>query len=247
MWKFNPFFFAHADSSPFCSVEDETGGGGGGGGGAPSDEPIYSKSHVEKVISERLAKQARSYEAKIAEISEQLKSYEAIKAEYEKFREEKELEGKSAQERLEHKYAKEIELREKKIKELESIAAEREKLAQQASEQLKSERIQTRLASELAKAKVIPQFADKAVRLAMLDLQDVQIDEHGTITATYGDFVDKPLAQVVEAWVKDNPNFLPAPSGGAGTRAPNGHGASRSYAEMSDDDLIREANRLRGR
>src|SRR5690606_3630378 len=141
-------------SSSICSVEGDDPGAGGDGG-----EPTYTKAQVEKMISARLAQQPRSHEAKLYELSEQLKGFETLKAEYEKAKEERELAGKTAAEQLEHKFTKEIGLREKRIQELEALAAEREKVAAAASEQLRSERIQTRLAAELAKAKVIPQFA----------------------------------------------------------------------------------------
>lgn len=221
-------------SSNICSVDGDDSGEGGDGGG----EPTYTKAQVEKMISDRLAKQSRSHEAKLSELSEQLKGFDELKAEFEKAKEEKELAGKTAAEQLEHKFTKELGLREKRIQELEALAAEREKAATTASEQLRTERIQTRLSSELTKAKVIPQFADKAVRLAMLELADVDIDENGTITASYGDYIEKPLAEVVQAWTKDNENFLPAPMGGAGTRPSNGMtGRNASYEQMTKDEL----------
>ncbi len=211
---------------------DEAGDANQGGGG--SDAP---KTFTQDQVNALLAKERRGLQSQVDAMKSQLGEFDTIKAELEKAREEKELAGKTAAEKLEHKYQKDLGLLQKKIEELSAGIAERDSIVKQTESTLFEERLSGRLSAELGKQKIIPQYLDKAAKLARLELSDVKFED-GKWIASYGDHVEKPIADVIAAWAKDNDNFLPAPAGGAGSRAPNGAPAGKKLSDMSVDELL---------
>jgi hypothetical protein len=223
---------------------DEAGEGMGGGGG---EAPKFTQSQFEAAIRDRLGKSKAEASAKIAELESRLTGFDELKSEFEKAKEEREMAGKSAIEKLEHKHAKDLGLLQRQIEEYRKGVEERDGLVKQSQAALFNERLSTRISGELGKIKVLPQYLEKAVRLAKMDLADVVIDEAGKVTASYGDHVQKPIGEVLAAWAKDNDNFLPAASGGAGTRAPNGGGAmpTNLWDLETNELLVLDAKRSR--
>lgn len=206
-----------------------------GGGGNPAPE---SKTFTQDAVNALLAKERRAFEAKLKEHATKATDADTLRAELEKLREEKELAGKSELERFERKYQTDVAALQRQI-------AERDTAAKAAAEALHRERVGTRLQAELGRAKVMPAHLDKAVKLASLELADVTIGDDGRVTATFGDLIDKPIADVIAAWVKENDFLLPAPSGGAGTRSPNGLPAGKKLTQLSNDELIAAGNARR--
>lgn len=216
----------------FRVLRDEVGEGTEGGGGNPP-----AKTFTQEQVNAFLAKEKKAFQSKLSEYEERLKGFDEIKSEFEKVKEEKDLAGKSALEKLEHKHAKDLGLLQKKIEELSAGIAERDGLVKKSESTLFEERLGRTLGDELGKAKVLSQSIGKAARLARMDLQEVK-HEDGKWVATYGDLIDKPIGEVVAAWAKDNPEFLPAPTGGAGTRSPNGRAAPANLWDLDANELL---------
>ena len=219
-------FLTFLESGLFRVLRDEatdTNQGGGGGGDTP-------KTFTQEQVNAFLAKERKAFDAKLKEATTKAGEVDTVRAELEALREEKANGERTALEKAEAAHKKATEALQKQI-------AEKDSAAKAASDELFRERVTTRLSAELGKLNVIPAYLQKAVKLASLELQDLKIDG-GKLTASYGDHVDASIADVVAAWVKDNENFLPAPSGGAGTRAPTGLPAGKSLADLSIDELL---------
>lgn len=217
---------------------DDGGAGGNGGGG---------RTFTQDDVNALLAKERRGLQAKLDEATkassataERLAELEANAA---KAAEERELEGKTALEKLEHKHKKDLELAHRQIEESKKTIAEREALAAQRLEVLNRERVANGLVGHFGKAGVLPERLSEAVRYSMTDFADVTVHEDGSITGTYGDLVDKSLADISAAWAAAHDNFLPAPKGGAGTRASNANLGTRSLADMSLEEMAALANK----
>lgn len=217
------------------SEDDGSNQGGGSGGNAPP------ATFTQEQVNALLAKERRSQQAKVDEVTKAAQATAERLAELEanaaRLAEEKELEGKSALEKLEHKHKKDLELANRQLEESRKAIAERDALAAKTLETLNRERVANGLVGYLGKAGVIPERLSEAVRYSMIDFTDVKVGEDGTITGSYGDLVEKPLAELSAAWAASHDNFLPAPKGGAGTRPSNGNLGSRSLADMSLEEM----------
>jgi hypothetical protein len=214
-------------------LRDEAGESNQGGGGETPAPKMIPQDQANALI----AKEKRTWQAKIAEYEERLKELDSIKSEFEKVREEKELAGKTAAEKLEHKHTTEMARLQKQLEELRGGITERDARVKQAETTLSEERLGRSIVDELGKAKVLSQSLGKAARLARLDISEPQFAD-GKWVATYGDLIDKPIGEVIAAWAKDNPEFLPAPAGGAGTRAPNGVQSPKNLWDLEPTDLL---------
>lgn len=214
---------------------DEAGEGNQGGGGSGDAPP--AKTFTQDQVNALLAKERRGLQSQVDAMKAQLGDFDAMKSELEKAREEKELAGKTAAEKIEHKYQKDLGLLQKKIEELSTSISERDALVKQTESTLFEERLGSRLSAELGRQKVIPQYLEKAAKLARLELSDVKFED-GKWIASYGDHIDKPIGDAIAAWAKDNENFLPAPAGGAGSRTPNGVPTGKKLSDLSVDELL---------
>jgi hypothetical protein len=200
--------------------------GGGGGGGEPA------KTLTQEEVNKLLAAERRKLEKQIKDLESRASDSDTAKAELAKLREEKELAGKSEIEKLQRKYDNDVAALKKEI-------ADKDGTAKSASEQLHNERVATRLVAALGKANVMPQFLGKAAKLAHMELEDIKVSEDGVATASYNDLIDKPLPEVVAAWIKDNENFLPPPVGGGGTRGSSGSALPANLWDMEPRELVK--------
>lgn len=199
---------------------------GGGGGGDPA------KTFTQDELNKMLAAERRKTEKQLNDATAKATKAAELEAELAKLKEEKELAGKSEIEKLQRKYDNDVAALQKQI-------AEKDGVVKTASEQLNQERISARLVNALGKANVMPAYIGKAAKLAYGELEDIKVGEDGNAIATYNDLIDKPLNEVVAAWVKDNEMFLPPPVGGGGTRGSNGAPLPKDLWSMEPRELVK--------
>lgn len=198
----------------------------------------YTERQMQDAIRGRVGKLTSKYEAQIAELQEKASQAEELSARLAALEEEKENAGKTASEKAQAAFQKQIEKSNREADDLRKALAEREQLAAQAQETLRNERAHIAVANALSSEKALN--SARAAKYAMTDIRIEHTDEG--MTATYGDVDEGSIAEAVKAWLKDNDNFLPVPSGGAGTRSSGGHG-SRKPQDLSMDELLMGARR----
>lgn len=205
-------------------------------------EPKYTDADMQKAVQTRLSKETKKYEAQLAELQTKVAEADELKARMAQLEEEREMAGKNATEQAQLKSQKELDKLRREIDERDKRLNEATARETKALTDLRSDRATTRVMSALSSEKAIN--AERAAKYAMTDIAITHHDD-GSMTATYGDAEDVPVADAVKAWLKDNDNFLPAPAGGAGTRpGPAGRGGKPLH-EQTDDELIRAANARR--
>lgn len=187
----------------------------------------FTNEDVERIVATRLAKATRSFERRLEE---------ALAA--------RDGEAKAALERVEGSYREQLSGRMGELEALRAALAEKERELGEARQAVVHERATSRLAAELNRWGVVPQFAEKAMKLAGLEITDFAVDEGGQVTATYGDFVGQPLHEIARLWANDNPQYLAPPPSGAGTRPGNHLHSNHSprLTELSTNELIKRAN-----
>ena len=231
-----------------CFADGSDGSDGGGatpddGGADPAPIETVPKHVMQKRIAEE-RKKAAAYSTQVEEMQAELASLREAAA---KAEEERELAGKSAEEKARIRYEKETVKREKALEEARALIAEKDQIAAQRLATLQTERATREIGDALASKKAIN--AGKAAQYAMTQIT-ISHNEDGSMSASYGDSEDVSIAEAVEEWLKDNDNFLPIPAGGASTRNGNFTPGKRSQADMSLDEIAQQAaeyDRARGR
>ena len=210
-------------------------------GDAP-EEPRFTQADLDRIVAQRLAKEKRAaeaqratYEAQIADHAEAMERLRALE-------EEKADRGRSEAERYEARLAAEMARKDAAIRDRETKIAEASAQATAAMEQLRRERVQREIVGELSKRNAIN--VASAARYALTDLADLEVDEQGRVTATYGDAIAAPLSACVEAWLQANDNFIPA-SGGGGTRSNGSRIPQADLVGMTDEQLLRADQAMR--
>lgn len=213
----------------------------------PTEEPTLTQSDFNKALKGRLGEQSKKHSAEIEALKSQLANVEELQSKLAALEEEREMAGKTAAEQAEAKAAKERARMERQREELAAQIKERDAQIEAVNATLRAERLNVQLTAALGKHKVMQDYMGQAVALASMNLTDVTHGENGAITASFGDVEDAPLSEVVAEWVKANPLFLPAPSGG-GTRNNRAGGGGRNLQDMSTDELLAaDAARRRAR
>lgn len=206
---------------------------------APAADEMVPKS----VMLGRIAQERKKHESTSAELAQmraKLEELTPLQERLKQIEEEKELAGKSATEKAEARYQRDLEKLRRENEETRKALAERDALVSDAQKTIRTERTSRAVMDAMSAAKVIR--PEKAVKAAMLDISFEYADD-GSIVASYGDNTDVSVAQAVAAWAKDNDHFLPAPAGGAGTRANSGGHSSKPLYEQSDEELLRLGKR----
>lgn len=209
---------------------------------ADPSEDNQPESVPRAVMLKRISEERKKVEAAKAEAAqyqEQISELETLKQQLAALEEEKELAGKTAAEKERARAEKERLKTEKQLEELRAAVNERDQLAAQRLATLQAERAGREVMDALSAKKAIN--AGKAARYAMTEIQ-VSHGDDGSMTATYGDEEDVSIRQAVDAWLKDNDNFLPMPAGGASTRN-GGSAGGRKPQDMSTDELLAAAKR----
>lgn len=207
-----------------------------------SAEAKYTEEQLQSTIRGRVASERKKLEARDAELADmrtKLSELEEMRERLAAAEEERELAGKTAAEKAEAKALREIEKARKEADTYKQTAAQREQELTAAQQLIRTERVARAMSDAMAANKVL--YPDKAVRLAMVDIEQTH-EEDGTVRASYGDIHDGTIAEAVAAWAKDNPMFLPAPQGGAGTRG-GGSMSSTPLHELSAAELMKRARR----
>lgn len=201
---------------------------------AASDEMVPKSVMLGRIAQERKKLDATS--AELASMRAKLEELTPLQERLKQIEEEKELAGKSATEKAEARYQRDLEKLRRENEETRKALAERDALVADSQKTIRTERTSRAVMDAMSAAKVIR--PEKAVKAAMLDITFDYADD-GSILATYGDAAETSVAAAVAAWAKDNDHFLPAPAGGAGTRANSGGRHSKPLSEMTPEELYR--------
>lgn len=223
-----------------CFIEGDDGGTDGTP--PPAEPPQYTKADLSKQISQRVNELNKKHATELETLKAQLGSVEELKTKLAQLEEEREMAGKTATERAQAQAQKETDKLRREIDERDKRLAEATARETQALNALRSDRAITKVMGALSSAKAIN--PEKAAKFALTDITVVHHDD-GSMTATYGDAEDVSVNDAVNAWLKDNDNFLPAPAGGAGTRPGTAGRGGKPLYEQTDDELIRAANARR--
>lgn len=203
-----------------------------------ADEMVPKSVMLGRIAQERKKLDATS--AELASMRAKLEELTPLQERLKQIEEEKELAGKSATEKAEARYQRDLEKLRRENDEARKALAERDAIVADSQKTIRTERTSRAVMDAMSAAKVIR--PEKAVKAAMLDIT-FEYSDDGSIVASYGDTTDVSVAQAVAAWAKDNDHFLPAPAGGAGTRANSGGHSSKPLHDLSDEELLRLGKR----
>lgn len=225
--------------------EGQSPDGGTDDGG---NERTFTKAQFERAVKDRLKKTTEEMNALRAELESRPSpdDFNELKAQLEQLREEKELAGKDALERAEHKHSKELEKFQKALEEAKGKVGELSKAVEDRDLTLKRERVSRAVGDALDRNKVFQQARGDALRVLMSELQDVNVDDNQSVQASWGDLVDESPDAIAAAFLQARPHYLAAEAGGAGSRRSNaGGGLPNDLSKLSDTDLLRlsKANR----
>lgn len=202
-------------------------------------EPKYTDADMQRVVQTRLSKEAKKYESQLAELQAKAAKSDELSARLAELEEAAEMAGKTAVEKEQARFQREFDKLRRDAEEKAKAIAERDAQLSEYQRTLQQERTSRALMDAMSAAKVIR--PEKAAKAAMLDIQIEHTDEG--MRASYGDVHEGTIAEALAAWTKDNDHFLPAPAGGAGTRANSGGRHAKPLHEMSDEDLLRLGSR----
>lgn len=204
-------------------------------------EPKYTDADMQRVVQTRLAKEQKKYEAQLTELTAKAAKADELEARMQQLEEEREMAGKNATEQAQLKAQKELDKLRREIEDRNKLLADKDGAYAQVQTTLRTERATQQVMGALSSEKAIN--ASRAAKYAMTDIVIAHADD-GSMTASYGDVDDGPVADAVKAWLKDNDNFLPAPAGGAGTRH-GGHAGGKPLHEQSPAELMKLARTQR--
>ena len=206
---------------------------------APAPIAKYTDADLQRAVQTRLAKEAKKYESQLSELQSKATQAEEMSARLAQLEEERESVGKTAIEKEASRYKRELDKLQRELEARTKLVSERDTAYQQVQTTLRTERAMRQVMDTLASEKALN--AARAAKYAMTDIV-IEHGEDGSLLASYGDQHDVTLGEAVKAWLKDNDNFLPAPAGGAGTRAGGSIGAQPLH-ERSASDLMKLARK----
>lgn len=216
-----------------CFVDGADDGDGGSEG---QPETVDKSVMLKRIAEERRKIDAAKAEA--AEWREKASELDTLRDRLAEIEAEKELAGKSAVEKEQARWQRELDKLRQDSEAKAKALAERDAALEATRREMQADRAQRAMSDALIAVKAIR--PDKAARAASLDIQIEHTDDG--MRASYGDVIDGSVAEAVAAWTKDNDHFLPAPAGGAGTRAGSGSRSSKPLHELSNEELLRLAN-----
>jgi hypothetical protein len=221
-----------------CFAPEDNNGGGGGGGVGNDPPKTFTQEQLDAIVGKRIGEATKKYgdyeeaKAKAAKLAE-------IETELQKLRDEKEIAGKSAEEKATIAARKASEQMERERTELTTQRDTEKSLRETSEKKYRDLVVSNGLGSALDGAKVLGSARDKAIK-AMRDDSKVELDEDGKITAvTYGGVAYKTAAEAATAFLKDNDFFAAGTGGGGGGKRPNAGGTGgRNLFDMSSDELL---------
>lgn len=203
-------------------------------------EKSYSQKDVDRIIG-RQQKRTAELERQLAERPTN-EAVEDLQSQIEALKAASEVAGKSEAEQARHKFERELEKERQKLATLEAAIKERDDAVAAAQTTLANERKQRAFATALTKAKVYPNGASDALAVLLGELKDVEFDDNGAVTASYGnDLIDETPEAIAQRFIADRPHFASVRGGGSGLRSPNGVTSRRSADDMTEDELAEEA------
>lgn len=226
-------------------------GDGGGGGGEPPKmiSEAEFQSRLDKVLGQRLADERKKY-ADYDSVKTQAQKATEYETELTKLREEKEMAGKSAEERERIAAKKASDVMERERQDLTTRITAAEARADAAVNARRDMIVNNGLGSALDGANVLAKARADAVE-AFRNHSKVELDDDGRIlTVTYGGVAYKTPAEAALAFLKDKDHFA---SGGrivgGNSQAPNGlgGGAPPNAQNVSSENLISQGLSARAR
>jgi hypothetical protein len=239
----NAWFLARALSRvPSGHLRSPEPEGGGGGGTAPPPEKTFTQADLDRIVGQRLGEATKKFSD-----YEDVKSKAAKAAEYEtelaKLREEKEMAGKSAEERERISAKKAADAMERERQELMTKIQAAEQRAENESKLRRNLIVNNGLGSALDGANVLTSAREDAIE-TFRNRSQVEIDDEGKIVSvTYGGVAYKSAAEAAVAFLKEKDHFASARVRGPGGSSPvpgsilgthdggNGGGAQNATAE----------------
>lgn len=204
--------------------------------GAPNDPPPEPpKSFSQEDVNRFLARERKKFEEEMAQrpTAEQLSE---VQAQLRKLTEEREMAGKTEVEKLQVQHTREMEKLNHKFQQLAEESKAKDEAVHAAQTTLRTERMSRAFGAALTKAEVYGSASSDALRVLMGEVKDVDIDDKGTVRASYGeDLIDEPPEAIAKKFLEDRPYFASAKLGGAGTSPPTNRSAPKGVQDMTQD------------
>lgn len=216
-----------------------TGGAGDAGAGGKPDKTFTQAEFNSHLASARKAFE-RDAEKKMADaIAAQKAELEALKIQLEESGKSSAEKERLAADRARAAIERDLDAERK------ARAADAAALAQ-SKMQLRETTLGYELSGLFAAKKAAPESLQDAVDLFKLRAK-IEYDEDGKVVGVdYGSGRYETVEKAVDAFWKDRgATFSAAPAGGAGMRLGNANLGNKPLTEMSDDDLIQQANQRR--
>lgn len=215
-WTEPPF-----ESSTICFVEGDPSPENGKG-------KTFTEDEVNKLVADRLARESRSFEKKLADATKgESEKSAALEQKLADLTAKFEDAGKSGAEKELAQLRRELQLAAQQkadfVKERDALAKERD----EASAKYRSQVVTSRLQAELAAAKFLPTAISKAVRLAEGEAK-IELDAEGKLSIGWNNrvYTDADVAKFAKDFAIENPFLVAHPGGGTGTRNGVGNGLS---------------------
>lgn len=234
-----PFFdpitgMSWAPADPFiCFAEGDPPGDP-----PPGDPPqkTFSQEDVDRIVTQRLAKAEKKY-SDYDQLKEQAGQVPELSKQLDELKEKLELAGKDEKEK-EKLLAEKLHAKTEREKaELEAKLQEAQAQAEKASQDLLTTVKKHHLTTALTSAKALPGALKHAVP-AFMSEAEVEVDESGeVVSVTLDDVPYSDLGKAAEAYLKGNPHFAAATTGGGGSRNPNGAPSGKDWKELPPDEI----------
>lgn len=205
---------------------------------ATKDEPkerVFTQREVEQIVQKRTAKLKSEIESLPS-----LEEFTKLKEQLSTVVEERELEGKTRDEKLAHQHAKELEKHARKVAELNEQLTQATSALEASQKTLEQERVSVQFGAALNKAGVHGPAATDALRTLVAEIADIERGEDGSYRASYGNLIDESPEEIAKEFLNSRPYFAKAPVNGAGTRSPSGHQQPPGKLEEMTIDQLAE-------
>lgn len=202
-----------------CLFAPDDGAGAGGGGGA-GGERTFTQADLDRIVGERLAKQAdklKALEAQTTRLTEIEQKLAEADAREQKAREEAELKGKSEVEKLQIQIQKATDAAKAKEAEWLEKLQGAERLRTDAEQKFVGHVKRSAIADALLAAGVV-KTASADAALSFLSSAQIELDDDHQVKSVIvgGKSFDKP-AEAAKHFLTEKPYFAESPPGGSGT------------------------------
>lgn len=194
----------------------------------PTPPKTFTQDEVNALITERVARESRSFEKKLADATKsESEKAAALEQKLAELNAKFEDAGKSGAEKELAQARRDLQLKAQReadfVKERDTLAKERD----EAVAKHRSQVVTSRLQAELAAAKILPTAISKAVRLAEGEAK-IELDGEGKLSIGWNNrvYTDADVAKFAKDFATENPFLVAHPGGGTGTRNGGGVGLS---------------------